>query len=78
MSEVNFLDILSVDEVKALLNEQINKLALDGYTSELNRKVIVDAGIEGQADISQVETNIENVKKVLAIYKAELERLNTL
>lgn len=74
----NFLELLDLPEVKELLSDEIKKLALDAYTSGLNKSIILVTEGEDSENLAQLDHKISQITEVIGIYQAELERLNTL
>lgn len=74
----NFLELLDINDVKELITEELKKLALDGYTSELNKVIVIATDGEESEGLAQLDHKIGQITEVIKIYQAELERLNTL
>jgi hypothetical protein len=73
-----FLDLLDVEEVKTLILDEIKKLALDGYTSNLNRSIVLATEGESSESLLQLSDKIDQISKVIDIYQDELEKLHSL
>lgn len=74
----NFLELLDINEVKELISDEIKKLALDAYTANLNKSIIVATEGEDSSNIEQLDHKVSQIEEVIKIYQEELERLNTL
>jgi hypothetical protein len=73
-----FLDLLDVEEVKTLILDEIKKLALDGYTSNLNKSIVLATEGESSESLLQLSDKIDQISKVIDIYQDELEKLHRL
>jgi ribosomal protein L23 len=73
-----FLDLLDVEEVKTLILDEIKKLALDGYTSNLNKSIVLATEGESSESLLQLSDKIDQISKVIDIYQDELEKLHSL
>lgn len=73
-----FLELLEIEEVKTLIFEEIKKLALDGYTSSLNKSIVLATEGKDSETLVQLSDKVDQITKVLDIYQAELERLSSL
>jgi hypothetical protein len=74
----NFLELLDINEVKDLISDEIKKLALDAYTANLNKAIIVATEGEDSTNLEQLAHKVGQIEEVIKIYQEELERLNTL
>lgn len=74
----NFLELLDISEVKELISDEIKKLALDAYTSGLNKTIILATEGEESPNLEQLDHKITQISEVIKIYQKELDRLNTL
>lgn len=74
----NFLELLDISEVKELISDEIKKLALDAYTSGLNKTIILATEGDESPNLEQLDHKITQISEVIKIYQKELDRLNTL
>jgi hypothetical protein len=74
----NFLELLDINEVKELISDEIKKLALDAYTSNLNKAIVVATEGAESESLAQFDHKLGQIEEVIKIYQAELDRLNKL
>lgn len=70
---IKFLEILSVDQQRSILEQRIGQFAAEGYQHELNKKV--SENTSNEAGVEESVKMIEILSEAIKVYQQELESL---
>jgi len=76
----DFKSVLTTDQLKGVLNQQVQQFAVQGYQHELN-KVIIEKNAtsenaeETASSLAEAEKNANLLSVAIEVYLAELEKL---
>jgi len=77
---LDFKSVLTTDQLRGVLNQQIQQFAVQGYQHELN-KIIIEKNAtpenaeETQKSLEEAEKNVKLLSLAIETYLAELEAL---
>jgi hypothetical protein len=76
----DFKSVLTTDQLKGVLNQQVQQFAVQGYQHELN-KVIIEKNAtpenaeETASSLAEADKNVNLLSVAIETYLAELEKL---
>jgi len=76
----DFKSVLTTDQLRGVLNQQVQQFAVQGYQHELN-KVIIEKNAtpenaeETASSLAEAEKNANLLSVAIEVYLAELEKL---
>ena len=71
---INFSELIPTEQKKAMLEQRVSQLALEGYQHQLNLQTAEEAG--NQELISSSNESIEIISAAITVAQSELESLN--